>query len=49
MTRFVRGPGKCLPKELVEERRELKRKLLVMKARGRVMEDAQAERIKEVS
>lgn len=49
MSKFTRGAGKTLPIELVEERKELKRNLLVMKARGRVIEDAQAERIREVS
>lgn len=49
VSKTKRGPGKRLPDDLVEERRELKHKLLVMKARGRVIESAQAERIKEIS
>ena len=50
MGKFVRGTGNgCLPLELVEERRELKCRLLVLKAKGRVMEDSQAQRIEEVS
>jgi hypothetical protein len=50
MKRFVRGTGsKVLPEEIVSERRELKRRLLVLKAKGKVMEPAQAQRIAEVS
>lgn len=49
MKRFTRGAGKELPEELVSERRELKRRLLVLKARGKKMEPAQEQRIAEVS
>ena len=38
-----------VPQEVVEERRELKRRLLVMKARGAKMEPEQRMRIEEVS
>jgi hypothetical protein len=50
MRLFVNGSGdKKLPKELYEQRKELKRRLLVLKARGKVMEPAQAQRIADVS
>jgi len=50
MKLFVRGTGsKELPEEIVSERRELKRRLLVLKARGKTIEPAQEERIAEVS
>jgi hypothetical protein len=49
MRLFTRGRGKSLPIELVETRRDLKRQLLVMKARGRKLEPDQEQRIAEVS
>lgn len=51
MNKFVRGSGatKRLPDHLVAERRELKRRLLIMKARGKVVSSDQKERIEAVS
>lgn len=49
MGRFTRGPGKSLPPEIVEERRNLKKNLLILKARGRTLEPEQDKRIQEVS
>lgn len=49
MARFERGHAKSLPPELVAERSELKKRLLILKAKGRVMELAQQERIDAVS
>jgi len=43
-----KGAGQ-VPSQICEERRELKRRLLVMKARGRILEPAQEKRIQEVS
>jgi hypothetical protein len=49
LSRFTRGPGKRVPPEIHAERKELKRRLLVMKARGAVREAEQEKRIAEVS
>lgn len=48
---FVRGTGgrKTLPDHLVKERRDLKRRLLILKSKGKVMSEIQQERIAEVS
>lgn len=35
MNKFTRGPGRYLPDEIREERLELKRRLLILKAKGR--------------
>jgi hypothetical protein len=49
LSHFTRGPGRRVPSEIREQRRELKRRLLQMKARGVVLEDDQKKRIEEVS
>jgi hypothetical protein len=46
---FTRGHARQLPLEVVELRRELKRRLLVLKSRGLKTEPQQQERIAEVS
>lgn len=43
------GRRQSLPTEVVEERRALKKRLLIMKARGRVINPDQQERIERVS
>lgn len=49
LSKFTRGPGKRISPELHAERKDLKRRLLLMKARGVVMEPDQVARIQEVS
>jgi hypothetical protein len=46
---FTRGAGKRLPFDIVAERRELKVRLLKLKARGKEMQPEQQARIDEVS
>lgn len=46
---YSQGRARKLSEETMTHRRELKRRLLVLKAKGRVMEPAQAQRIAEVS
>lgn len=51
MNKFIRGSGvsKRIPDEIVAERRDLKRRLLIMKARGKTIPREQQERIEAVS
>lgn len=49
LSKFVRAAGRQLPSELLEERKAIKKNLLVLKARGVTLEEAQAKRIQEVS
>jgi len=51
MTKFIRGTGqsKSLPDHIIAERRELKRRLLLLKARGKEITPLQLERIAALS
>lgn len=49
MNKFTRGPGKSLPQTIIDERKSIKRNLLIMKARTNSMPEDQQKRIDEVS